>query len=160
MKKEITLYDDYDFSYDEYFETFKEWCVDNSIDSTKYTIESDYFNNWLQDTLQIELDALFMNLTHSQENVPCVIDATINKWNGSVNVYKKFDNLVDAIHACINGIDFCKIRYVNGVIELQCIHHDGCNLFNIYKLNKKGLKVIDTNKLENSFYHKKFSQLF
>ncbi len=135
-----TLYNNYDINNSLWFSDFKEWCNDNNIDSTQYNEDSEYFIQWIYDTLALYWDDLMTNLEYDKENnVYCVVTGSVGKWNGRFEIEPKhFATLKDAIIACTNNCDFIVITEEKGAINIRGIHHDGTNLFTIHKLNEKG----------------------
>ena len=159
---EYTLYDNYDIMYTEMYESFKEYCYDNGIDYTQYPDDSTYFFNWVNDTLSMEWDDFEYNLKHSDEcKQECVVLGSVGLWHGRYEIAaKKFDNLLAAIYACIKNVDYTQIIFRDGRIDVTAIHHDGHHSFSIYKLNKKGRGIINTDKLNNESYYAKYKSLY
>ena len=154
-----TMYDNYNINYTEWFEEFKEYCMDNDIDHTQYNEDSEYFHNWIYDTLSIEWDDMMSNIKYDKHNnVDCVVVGSLGLWDGRHDIdAKHFPTLDRAINACISGCDYVIIIENEGVINIKGIHHDGTNNFEIHKLNAKGYDAHCEDKdLNNEKYFDKF----
>lgn len=154
----ITLFDNYNYNLDEYYESYKEYCIDNDITNIG-DIDSNEFYSWLNETFNIEFDDLLMNLKYDKENnVDCVVTGKVGRWNGNFEIEcKHFNTLKDAIFACIENCEYYIITEDNGIINIISIHHDGRNNFDIHKLNKKGYDAPYNTNLNNEKYWDKFS---
>lgn len=153
------LYDNYDINYTEWFEAFKEYCMDNDIDHTQYNEESERFINWLYDSLSMDWDDLMTNIKYDKNNnVDCVVVGSLGLWDGRHDIdAKHFPTLDKAINACVSGCDCIIIAENEGVIDIKGIHHDGTNNFEIHKLNDKGYDAhCDDEDLNNEKYFDKF----
>lgn len=159
----MTLYNNYDINYTEWFEEFKDYCECNDIDHTQYDEDSEFFHNWVADTLEIEWDDLMCNIRHSDTiNCPCMVVGTLGLWHGKVDITpKRFERLDDAIFACIKDCGYIVIKDNDGVLSISGTHHDGTNHFNIYKLNEQGLEVdLDYDEFIIEKHTEKFSNIF
>ena len=151
-----TLYDNHNINYTEWFEAFKEYCMDNDIDHTQYNEESERFINWLYDSLSMDWDDLMTNIKHDKNNnVDCIVVGSLGLWDGRHDIdAKHFPTLDRAIVACISGCDYIDITENEGVIYIKGIHHDGTNNFEIHKLNAKGYDAhCDDKDLNNTIYN-------
>lgn len=132
-----TIYSN-DVNYTEWFEDFKEYCLDNDIDPTQYDEYSDKFHQWIYDTLDMEWEDFIYNLKHDRDNnTGCVVIADLGLWYGRRDAVKHFPTLLDAIYACISD----------------------CDYITIHKLNEKGYdaKCDEDNDLNNEEYFDKFN---
>lgn len=156
-----TLYDNHNINYTEWFEGFKEYCVDNDIDHTQYNEDSEYFHNWIYDILSMDWDDLMCNIKYDKNNnVDCVVTGSLGLWDGRHDIgTKHFPTLDRAINACVSGCDYIIITENEGVINIKGIHHDGTNCFEIHKLNAKGYDAHceSNNDLNNDKYFDKFN---
>lgn len=155
-----TLYDNHNINYAEWFEAFKEYCMDNDIDHTQYNEDSERFLNWLYDTLSMDWDDLMTNIKYDKNNnVDCVVTGTLGLWDGRHDIdTKHFPTLDRAINTCVSGCDYIIITENEGVINIKGIHHDGTNNFEIHKLNDKGYDAYcDDQDLNNEIYFDKFN---
>lgn len=75
-------------------------------------------------------------------NRPCVVCGTVGTWQGDRAICaKRFDNMKDAIHACVNHCDGVVISQRASNILVDGYHHDGTNHFEIHVLNDKGVRA-------------------
>ena len=63
-----TLYNNHDINYSAWFSEFEEYCILNGIDHTQYNEDSEYFYEWVQDTLAMEWDDLLTNIKYDKNN--------------------------------------------------------------------------------------------
>jgi hypothetical protein len=158
-----TMYDNHNIKYAAWFESFEDFCAINDIDCAQYNEDSDFFHEWVHDTLSIEWDDMLFNLKHDRENnVDCVVIGFVGRWNGKFEVMPKhFSSLENAIYACVKGCDYITITEDDGVVNVLGYHHDGCNTFEIHKLNEKGYDAKCEDKdLNNEKYFDKFNILW
>ena len=170
MKKQdrvcVTLIDTYNNDGLEY-KDYLEFCEDNDIEPADED-SMDYYD-WLNDTTNMYIDDFFTNLVWSKIDYPVMITGDLGLWNGRPSIvpvrvdssnyathYTNFKgecvayhkahyeepSIWKAIKKCVSGrsIDDFKVRYNDGVIEVDAMHHDGTNTFYIHKLSKKGLE--------------------
>lgn len=73
---------------------------------------------------------------------PCVVCGTVGTWQGDRAICaKRFDNLKDAIYACVNPCGAVVISQRASNIIVDGYHHDGTNHFEIHVLNDKGVRA-------------------
>lgn len=73
---------------------------------------------------------------------PCVVCGTVGTWQGDRAICaKRFDNLKDAIYACVNSCGEAVISQRASNIIVDGYHHDGTNHFEIHVLNGKGVRA-------------------
>ena len=73
---------------------------------------------------------------------PCVVCGTVGTWQGDRAICaKRFDNMKDAIYACVNRCDEVVISQRASNILVDGDHHDGTNHFEIHVLNDKGVRA-------------------
>lgn len=81
---------------------------------------------------------------------PCVVCGTVGTWQGDRAICaKRFDNMKDAIYACVNHCDGAVISQRASNILVDGYHHDGTNHFDIHVLNDKGV-LADENRCDLS----------
>ena len=81
---------------------------------------------------------------------PCVVCGTVGTWQGGRAICaKRFDNMKDAIYACVNHCDWVVISQRASNILADGYHHDGTNHFEIHVLNDKGVRA-DENRCDLS----------
>lgn len=156
----MVLFNNYDINYDAFYLDYLEWCKEN--DRNPDTKESQSFYNYVYSSLDIEWDDLMVNIKYDNDcQEECVVLGTLGLWTGRHEINaKKFFGLKDAINACVTNIDYIIIKEENGVIYIDAIHHDGVNIFEIHKLNKKGKSIQTEEKLDNVHYHAKYKLSF
>lgn len=158
---DITLYDNFNYDFDEY----KEMYIDCNCDEDEDVEEISDSTIWdyIYDCLDMEWDDLRLNIKHSKiADTPCVIVGNLGLWTGRHDIEPTTcDNLWAAIQKCVKNMDYVIVKQVCGHIEVTGIHHDGRNTFEIHLLNNKGISASDRiaegwgkANLENRTYHK------
>ena len=94
--KVITLFDNTNINYDEYYNEFIEFCEENDIDYTKYPIDSYKFYEWVHETISMEYNDFMTELKYD-EDVP--VGVAINE---AVELAKRFGG--DTSGSFVNGI--------------------------------------------------------
>lgn len=144
MKKiNYTIYNNFDFDFNEYKEFYQEAyeLTDEEMsevsDYEVYEFISDNLNDAWNDTL--------CNLKNSRfGGSPCVITGTLGLWHGRPTIAPVCcNNIVDAINKCVDNMDYIILKQMNGHLEVTGIHHDGRNCFEIHLLNDKGVKAMN-----------------
>lgn len=158
---DITLYDNYDYDFDDYKESYQE-CYELTDEDMEDVSETEIWD-FINDSLEMEWNDLFANLEYSKfANTPCVITGTLGLWNGRPTIVPVVcQDIASAIRKCANKVDYIKVKQVNGHLEVTGIHHDGSNHFEIHLLNDKGIHASDlieegygNANLECRCYHK------
>ena len=120
-------------------EDYEEWCEMNDIEPTDD--EDDFFDYCAEET-QANYEADMDNIkTCEQYNVPVLVTGSLGLWFGRPSIRpEKYDSVADAIIDCMNRSDCYDVHaeFNDGVILLDCYHHDGCNSFTIRALSEKG----------------------
>ena len=121
-------------------EDYEEWCEVNDFEPTED--EDDFFDYCAEET-QANYEADMDNIEHCKEyNVPVVVTGTLGLWWGHPFIKaQRYESVADAIYDCMTRSD-CQdvlVEYNDGVITVNCYHHDGCNCFIIKALSKKGV---------------------
>ena len=104
--------------------------------------DEDDFYDWCAEETQANYEADMDNIESCDEyNVPVVLTGTLGLWWGRTVIRpERFESVADAIRRCIaRDIDEVHAEYNDGVILVDCYHHDGCNSFTIKALSKKGI---------------------
>jgi hypothetical protein len=121
-------------------EDYEEWCEMNDIEPTDD--EDDFFDYCAEET-QANYESDMDNIESCKEyNVPVAVTGTLGLWWGHPEIKaERFESVADAIHTCIERSDSYDVlvEYNDGVITVNCYHHDGCNCFTIKALSKKGI---------------------
>lgn len=155
------IYDNHDVDYKDWFVEFKEWCERNDIDISKYDEDSDYFYDWVWDTLTIYWQDFICNLQHDKDNnVECVVRGQVGRWNGNFEIEPEtFPTLERAIYSCIKDCEYVTITQTeDGAIDIRATHHDGSHMFTIHKLNNLMYEVDeDEIDLTDEKYYDKFA---
>ena len=119
-------------------EEYEEWCEDNELVPGD---DSDFFDYCaLQCNAYYEADMDNIK-TCEQYNVPVLVTGSLGLWFGRPSIRpERYDSVADAIIDCMSRSDCHDVyaEYNDGVILLDCYHHDGCNSFTIRALSKKG----------------------
>lgn len=78
----------------------------------------------------------------SQLNTPCVITGHLGLWYGHPKINPvRMPDVVSAIKKCFGSCDDLKVKWHDGIFEVQAMHHDGTNCFEIHRLNQKGINA-------------------
>lgn len=155
-----SLYNNYDINDAEMFDAYKEFCEANEIELTSISEDSVDFYNWQGEQLAMEWDDFLTNLRHDDDNnVDCVVTGSVGRWNGTFDIEAKhFSTLEDAILTCVKSCEYIIICEIDGVIDIEAMHHDATNNFKIHKLNKKGYDAhCEDEELNNEEYYDKFN---
>lgn len=149
--KDIVLCDNYNYNVDDYRSDFDDFIEVNEI------LVTDYETNlieWVNEVVNQRVEDLFLNLTHSPFNTPCVVIGSIGRWDGRYEIIpQREETLISALEKCFSDCDFYRVVLTEGKIEVTAIHHDGRNCFEIFVLNKRGLNSKNGD-LRKSYYHK------
>lgn len=120
------------------YEDYIDFCKENGIEPGN---DSDFFN-WCAEETQANYEADMDNIkTCEQYNVPVLVTGSLGLWFGRPSIRpEKYDSVADAIIDCMNRSDCYDVHaeFNDGVILLDCYHHDGCNSFTIRALSEKG----------------------
>lgn len=88
------------------------------------------------------------NLKSTLKNERFVITGTLGLWNGKHDIYAAVkEGLYEAVMYCISdSILDIDVQFNDGVLEVNCHHHDGTNCFEIHRLSYLGKKELDKEK--------------
>lgn len=130
------------------YEDYVDYCEDNGIKPAKQ--DSPEYYNWVYGERDLNFESDMDNIsTCKQYKTKVVAEGKLGLWDGHHTVIPRFfDNVADAIRACIEDCDDCNVWYNDGAIEVEGYHHDGTNSFTIHALSKKGI-----NKYESAVDH-------
>ena len=124
-------------------EDYIDFCEDNGIEPGVGDDFEHNFFDWCAEETQAYYEACMDNIEFCAEyNVPVVVTGTLGLWWGHPEIKpERFESVADAIRRCINGsnCDNVLVEFNDGVITVDCYHHDGCNSFIIKALSKKGI---------------------
>jgi len=120
-------------------EDYEAYCEDNGIEDGG----DEGFFDWCAEETQVNYESDMDSIESCKEyNVPVVVTGTLGLWWGHPEIKpERFESVADAIHDCMERSD-CNdvlVEYNDGVITMDCYHHDGCNSFTIKALSKKGI---------------------
>lgn len=154
-KIDITLYDNTNYDFDEYKKYYMESCDIEDADEVSDESVWDY----IADCQSNDWDAFQGNMKYSKyKDSPCVIVGSLGLWNGTHSIEPvTCDNIMAAVMRCFGrSVDYIRVKQVNGHVEVDAIHHDGTNSFEIHLLNDKGIHASSLGKanLGSRCYHK------
>ncbi len=119
------------------------FCEDNGIEAGVGDYFEEGFRDWCAEETRVNYEADMDNIKTCREyNIPVVVTGTLGLWWGRPEIKpERYESVADAIHRCIAGSDSRDVfvEYNDGVITVDCYHHDGCNSFTIKALSKKGI---------------------
>ena len=73
-----------------------------------------------------------------------IVSGTAGTWQGNIECAKMFDNIEEALTACIKDCDYIRVKQLpRGLVEVKSSHHDGTNLFYIKIVTEKGFQLYD-----------------
>ena len=127
------------------YEDYLEFCEDNDITpGDKY---SNDFYEWCQDESNCNFEADMDNIKYCKAyNNPVLVTGSLGLWDGTHEIDPVvFPSVYDAVQTML-GRDIMDIeaKFVDGRIEVEAYHHDGCNCFTINALSAKGVKKTGT----------------
>lgn len=155
------LYNDYDINFDDLREVYAEITDDNTILNSRDNDSA--FIEWVYgEYLNSEWTDLLDNIKYSKYgNIPCVVVGTLGLWNGRKDIYPtKCDDLVSAINKCAGSATNVIVTLNNGCIEVNAIHLDGTNCFEIHLLNKLGIDTMGADLTKPCYYRQISGYLF
>ena len=68
---------------------------------------------------------------------------TVGRWTGNHAAGTVFDNLDEFFHSATKDCDYWEIWDENGHLYMRCSHHDGTNYFEIKRLSRRGVGVLE-----------------
>ena len=130
---------------------YEAWCEDNDMEPGD---EEDFFD-WCAEETQNNYDADMDNINTCEEyNVPVVVTGSLGLWSGRPEIRpERYESVAEAIIDCMDRSDSHDVyaEFDDGVILLDCYHHDGCNCFTIRALSEKGKRKQGTDYKEHDF---------
>lgn len=155
---ERTLFDNQNIMYTEWYDDFVDWCNENGYNPDLYDEYSEFFHQWVQDSLEMEWEDFLNEIKYGNDNTECVVTGFVGRWNGKFEIApKRISTLIDAIHKCVEDCDYIVITEEDGVLHIISTHHDASNDFYIHKLNELGRDEEDEEKLNDIKYHDSFN---
>ena len=147
--KTYTIFKDWYLMTNEEQEAFRKDALESYLDNTNEDIEDydkeafeDYCINCNNDYFYDDFGIKYSNLSCSPlNNQKVVVKGILGLWNGTRQVGKTFDNVAEAVRACLEEYNHIyEDQYGNLCIEAH--HHDGTNHFVIKKVTDKGLRCL------------------
>lgn len=140
-KINVVYFDNHDFDFDEYKDFYME---DNEISDPNEVEDNDIWS-YIDDSLNSQFDDFIDNLFYSKNNNDYwCISGNLGLWVGCRSIEPIVcDELTTAIKKCIGNCEYWSIKQVNGHLEVDAYHHDGCNSFRIDLLNDKGIDAFE-----------------
>lgn len=148
IEGEITLIDTYNRDTTDYFEDFKEYCLDNEyvIRGTGTNMEGLYlggkitFYDWYNQVIQEEDDDFwysFRNAINAETlYTRCLVTGVVGRWNGPHKLgINLCNNLWDAVSKCTNDAYDVVLKVKDNVLYVENYHHDGTNYYEIRLVN-------------------------
>ena len=133
------------------YEDYLAYCEDNDI--TPGEEDSEDFYDWCREETDCNFEADMANIKYCEAyNIPVLVTGSLGLWNGRHEINAVvFPCVYDAIQHMLGGsIMDIEAKFVDGRIEVDAYHHDGCNSFIINALSAKGIKKA------GSFYDKTY----
>lgn len=101
-------------------------------------ISDDMIWRWLSDVMEEDCSD-FWRLVQRVTEGPWLVIANVGTWMGRRNGGRVFDNLHQALSAICDNMDFTTITEdAHGGVHAVCIHHDGRNHYDLYRLSPRG----------------------
>lgn len=142
------------------YEDYVENCEINDCEPAEEDSQ-DYWD-WVNETRAMYWDDLKMNMCYSKIDYPLIITGSLGLWDGRHTIQpmiiesegygRKFTtcdytgyelpSIKKAVEKACSGrsVEDFDVTYEDGVIYVNCYHHDGTNRFEIHKLSKKGIE--------------------
>jgi hypothetical protein len=120
---------------------------DDNIDPTAegyLPMNEEEIRNRVERWIEFDWDNLLAELKNCDLDGACLIDCSCGTWRGRRDGFTFASSILDAVEKCVlHNYYKVTITQVNGHIEIEGIHHDGCDYFEIYLLNEKGKRIMD-----------------
>lgn len=125
--------------YDSYREEYKNFCEDMGCEPSE-----ERYLRWCEDDARMNWDYDMENIrNHKAYNVPVKTNGTLGLWWGRPVIEEQTSlSVYDAILKCIGTCDDAVVRYNDGKIEVEAMHHDGTNCFTISRADGKRFKYL------------------
>lgn len=129
-----TIYDNYDIE-GTYMEEAKEDLKNNGIELTEANLYESIRD--LDKTVWEDVWETLSNFFNDGSH--WVAYGKLGLWNGNHFVGLVFEKFDEFFYRASKGCDFVRIYDCNGLLYVECVHHDGTNVFKIKKLTDKGI---------------------
>lgn len=101
-------------------------------------ITEDMIWRWIYDVIEIN-GSDFWHEVERVSDGPWLVIADIGTWRGRFPGGKVFDSLCQAMSEIVSNMDYVTIEETErGSVHATCIHHDGRNHFDVYRLSDRG----------------------
>lgn len=101
-------------------------------------ITEDMIWRWLYDVMEINSSAFWDEISHVQDG-PWLVIADIGTWMGRRDGGNIFPSLQSAFASICDHMEYVTIEENNhGGVHATCVHHDGRDHFDLYRLSKRG----------------------
>ena len=138
MKKHLIYSNEIDRVWGSYDEA-ERWAREALLDEhAEEEITDDMIWTWLYSELELEAEDFWAGVRANKDGNWLVI-ANIGTWQGRRDGGKVFPSLSAALSAVCDNMDYVTIEEdARGGVHARCVHHDGANHFDIYRLSARG----------------------
>ena len=125
--------------YNSYRDDYEGFCVDMGCEPSE-----ERFQLWCENETRMNWEDDIMNIRdHEAYNVPVKISGTLGLWWGHPEIKPVNEKSVyDAILRCIAACDDAVVKFNDGKIEVEAMHHDGKNCFTISRADGKRFEYL------------------
>lgn len=108
-------------------------------------ITDDLIWRWLYDVMEMNSSEFWDDVQRVKDG-PWLVIADIGTWRGRIPGGKIFDTLRQAFSSICDSMEYVTIEETDrGSVHATCLHHDGANHFDIYRLSKRGEEWYENN---------------
>lgn len=101
-------------------------------------ITEDMIWRWIYDVMEIN-GSDFWHEVERVSDGPWLVIADIGTWRGRFPGGKVFNTLQQAVSEIVSNMDYVTIEETErGSVHATCVHHDGRNHFDVYRLSDRG----------------------
>ena len=138
MRKHIIHSNEIDISFGSYDAAEKAAREALLEDHEADEITDDMIWRWIYDVMEISASDFWYEVELVQDG-PWLAIADIGTWQGRFPGGKLFDTLRQAVSAICSGMEYVTIEETDrGSVHATCVHHDGRNHYDVYRLSKRG----------------------
>lgn len=122
-------------SYDAAEETAREALLE---DHEEDEITEDMIWRWIYDVMEVD-GSDFWRAVELVSDGPWLVIADLGTWRGRFPGGRVFDTLRQAVSTICNDMEYVTIEETDrGSVHATCVHHDGRNHFDVYRLSERG----------------------